>query len=74
MVDGLAYQLGAPSLHPRRRPLRLCYPVPPRKAKSRLGLSYEALPGPGGKSILGSKEATLKEVRVFYCPDIAKLY
>jgi len=45
-----------------------------RQAKSRLGLSYEALPGLGGKSILGSKEATLKEVRVFYCPEIAKLY
>ena len=45
-----------------------------RTAKSRLGLSYEALPGIGGKSLLGSKEAKLKEVRVFYCPEIAKLY
>ena len=69
-----------------------------RSAKSRLGLSYAALPrrsgggrrslfgkgaeggggggggGVGGGSDGGRDEATLKEVTVYFAPELAKLY
>lgn len=51
-----------------------------RVAKSRLGLSYEAIPAEYNQaSIFGAgfgsaATAELQEVEVFFCPDIAKLY
>ena len=61
-----------------------------RSAKSRLGLSYAELPkrrngrrrslfgegaeGRGGGSDGGRDEATLREVTVFFAPELAKLY
>jgi hypothetical protein len=60
-----------------------------RSAKSRLGLSFAELPkrkngarrslfgggkGNGGGSDDGRDEATLREVTVYFAPELAKLY
>jgi len=48
-----------------------------RTAKSRLGQAYEMVPSQfGDRSLFGGarSEATLREVQVFYAPEIAKLY